>query len=85
MKAKVNVTNPSPYSAAVPFVDLILVYNETKVAHLIAHDLKIIPGVNSGIHADLQWDPLELSGPAGVIAGQEMLSRYISGKTVPNS
>ncbi|KAF7586763.1 hypothetical protein BBP40_008356 [Aspergillus hancockii] len=79
MKAKVNVTNPSPYSATVPFVDLMLVYNETKLAHLTARDLMIVPGVNSGIHADLQWDPLELGGPAGVVAGQEILSRYVSG------
>ncbi|KAE8136858.1 hypothetical protein BDV38DRAFT_283534 [Aspergillus pseudotamarii] len=79
MKAKINITNPSPYSASVPFVDLILVYNETKVAHVTARDLVIVPGVNSGIHADLQWNPLELGGSAGVTAGQEMLSQYVSG------
>lgn len=80
MKAKINITNPSPYSASLPFVDLILVYNDTKVAHVTARDLAIVPGVNSGIHADLQWNPLELGGSAGVTAGQEMLSQYVSGE-----
>ncbi|OGM39891.1 hypothetical protein ABOM_011379 [Aspergillus bombycis] len=79
MKAKINITNPSPYSASVPFIDLILVYNKTRVAHVTARDLVIVPGVNSGIHADLQWNPLELDGSAGITAGQEMLSRYVSG------
>ncbi|GMG26971.1 unnamed protein product [Aspergillus oryzae] len=80
MKAKINLTNPSPYSASVPFVDFILVYNETKLAHITARDLVIVPGVNSGIHANLQWNPLELGGSAGIAAGQEMLSRYVSGE-----
>ncbi|KAE8323386.1 hypothetical protein BDV39DRAFT_182418 [Aspergillus sergii] len=79
MKAKINMTNPSLYSASVPFVDFILVYNETKLAHITARDLVIVPGVNAGIHADLQWNPLELGGSAGITAGQEMLSRYVSG------
>ncbi|KAE8150086.1 hypothetical protein BDV25DRAFT_155026 [Aspergillus avenaceus] len=79
LRAKINLTNPSPYSAAVPFVDLVLFYNKSKVAHITARDLNIVPGVNSGIDADLQWNPLELDGPMGVTAGQEMLSRYVSG------
>ncbi|KAE8353904.1 hypothetical protein BDV28DRAFT_132167 [Aspergillus coremiiformis] len=79
MKARVNVTNPSAYSASVPFVDLTLMYNQTKVAHVTARDLMIVPGVNSGIYADFQWNPLALGGPAGVTAGQDMLSQYVSG------
>ncbi|KAE8390651.1 hypothetical protein BDV23DRAFT_155021 [Aspergillus alliaceus] len=79
MKARINVTNPSAYSASVPFIDFILVYNETKVAHVTARDLIIVPGVNSGIQADLEWNPRELNGQVGVTAGQEMLSRYVSG------
>ncbi|KAK1143086.1 hypothetical protein N8T08_006970 [Aspergillus melleus] len=79
VNTKINVTNPSPYSASVPFVDLLLVYNTTRVAHVTARDLTIVPGVNSGLPVDLKWSPLELDGLAGRDAGRELMSQYISG------
>ncbi|PLB54438.1 hypothetical protein P170DRAFT_432079 [Aspergillus steynii IBT 23096] len=79
VNTKINVTNPSPYSASVPFVDLLLVYNTTRVAHVTARDLTLVPGVNSGLPVDLKWSPLELDGPAGQGAGRELISEYISG------
>lgn len=84
VNTKVNITNPSPYSASVPFVDLLLVYNTTRVAHVTARDLTISPGVNSGLPVDLKWSPLELDGPAGRDAGRELISEYISGQLHAN-
>lgn len=63
----------------VPLVDFIVLYNATKVAHLVARDVSIVPGKNSGLSVDLHWRPLNLDGPQGVSAGRELLSRYISG------
>ncbi|PYH95181.1 hypothetical protein BO71DRAFT_212456 [Aspergillus ellipticus CBS 707.79] len=79
VKTRVNVTNPSPYSASVPLIDLQLLFNDSIVAHIIAKDIAVVPGVNDGISVDLLWSPLTLDGPAGVIAGRELLSQYISG------
>lgn len=76
----VNFTNPTQYSASVPFVDLLLVYNSSKVAHLTARDVTIVPGTNTGVNVDLQWSPLDLGGPSAVLAGQDLLSRFVSGK-----
>ncbi|PYI06637.1 hypothetical protein BO78DRAFT_343224 [Aspergillus sclerotiicarbonarius CBS 121057] len=79
VNARVNATNPSPYSASVPFVDFLLLFNGSKVAHITAKDVTIVPGVNDGIPVDLLWSPLALDGSTGVTAGRELLSNYISG------
>ncbi|KAL4927175.1 uncharacterized protein BDV17DRAFT_133517 [Aspergillus undulatus] len=79
VKTKVNFTNPTQYSATVPLLDLLMIYNATKIAHVTAKDVTIAPGTNTGVDVDLQWSPLDLSGPSGVLAGQELLSRFVSG------
>lgn len=80
VKALVNVTNPSPYSAFVPSVDFLLLFNGSRVGHITAKDLTITPGANDGLPVDLTWSPLVLDGETGVAAGRELLSKYISGK-----
>lgn len=79
LQTRINVTNPTPYAALVPLADFIVLYNATKVAHLVTRDVSIVPGENSGLSVDLEWRPLDLDGPRGVSAGRELLSRYISG------
>ncbi|PYH47482.1 uncharacterized protein BP01DRAFT_363894 [Aspergillus saccharolyticus JOP 1030-1] len=79
VKAKVNVTNPTPYAASVPFIDFVMFFNGSRVAHLTAKDVEIIPGMNSGLRVDLSWSPLGLDGPTGASAGRDLLSQYISG------
>lgn len=79
VKATMNFTNPTPYSAIVPMADLVLLYNGTAVGHVVARDVSLIPGLNTGIHVDLVWNPLAFSGANGVDVGRKMVSRYISG------
>ncbi|EAU34560.1 conserved hypothetical protein [Aspergillus terreus NIH2624] len=79
IETTLNVTNPTEYSATVPFVDLRMLYNATRVAHVTARNLSIVPGVNSGLSVDLQWSPFDLDGQDGANAGRELVSQYISG------
>ncbi|KAL4878544.1 hypothetical protein BJY04DRAFT_110477 [Aspergillus karnatakaensis] len=79
VKTTVNFINPTQYSASVPLLDLIMHYNSTSVAHLTARDVTVIPGTNTGVNMDLEWSPLDLGGPSAVLAGQDMLSRFVSG------
>lgn len=79
VRAMVNFTNPTKYAATIPLADLLLSYNETGVAHLIVRDVSIVPGPNSGVPVELLWNPLDSNGVDGVIAGRDMLSRYVSG------
>lgn len=82
MKATINITNPTEYSATVPSADFIILYNTTTVAHITTHDVSLVPGVNTGIPVDLLWSPLDAGGSDGVSAGHEMVSKYISGKSI---
>ncbi|OJJ44715.1 hypothetical protein ASPZODRAFT_70873 [Penicilliopsis zonata CBS 506.65] len=79
VKAHVNFTNPTPYSATVPVTDFALLYNGTIVGHLRAANISVIPGLNSGMPVSLLWCPLDASGQEGVVAGRKMLSQYVSG------
>ena len=80
MKTKVNITNPTNYSATIPMADFALLYNTTTVAHVITRNVSVVPGVNTGISVDFLWCPLDADGPDGVSAGREMISQYVSGK-----
>jgi hypothetical protein len=79
VSSQVNFTNPTNYSATIPFADFLILYNDTTVAHITAHDIFIAPGNNTYVPFDFSWCPLELSGPDGVDAGRTLLSSYISG------
>jgi hypothetical protein len=80
IKTKINVTNPTEYSATVPLADFVLLYNTTPVAHVSARDISVVPGVNTGIPVDFFWSPMDASGLDGINAGREMMSRYASGE-----
>ncbi|KAH8697198.1 hypothetical protein BGW36DRAFT_378185 [Talaromyces proteolyticus] len=79
VQATVNFTNPTPYSASIPFIDCLLLSNGTAIAHITGHAMSIVPGNNTGVSIDVLWSPLASSGDAGVIAGRKFLSNYISG------
>ncbi|KAJ5342010.1 hypothetical protein N7541_011134 [Penicillium brevicompactum] len=75
----VNFTNPTQYSATIPFVDLLILYNDTTVGHITAQNLSIAAGNNSHVPIDFLWCPSDLSGDHGVEAGRALFSSYISG------
>lgn len=80
VKTKVNLTNPTPYSATLPMVDFILLYNGTAVGHVSTQHVFITPGLNTGVHVDMIWNPSQSNGTSGVYAGRQLMSRYASGK-----
>lgn len=79
LEAKVNVTNPTNYSATVPFVDVNVLNNGTILAHATARDVSFVPGANHNILVHLWWDPSKYSGKIGVDHGREFMSQFISG------
>lgn len=76
----VNFTNSTPYSATIPFIDLLILYNNTAVAHLTARNQSIVPGNNSYVSFELFWCPMSSSGIDGIEAGRALFSSYISGE-----
>ncbi|KAJ5214376.1 hypothetical protein N7449_001545 [Penicillium cf. viridicatum] len=79
VSTQANFTNPTNYSATVPFVDLLILYNDTAVAHITAQNISVGPGNNSYVPIDFFWCPLDAAGVDGVEAGRALFSSYISG------
>ncbi|OJD27142.1 hypothetical protein ACJ73_01474 [Blastomyces percursus] len=76
---RLNVTNPTEYSAKVPYINLLVAHNGTNVGHLTARNLSISPRLNSGLEISALWDPLQFGGKDGIAVGQDLISRYVSG------
>ena len=79
LEAKINITNPTEYSATVPYVDLLLLNNGTVLGHATASNVSVVPGFNYNIPVKSLWDPV---GPKGAAVGRELLSQYISGEFI---
>ena len=79
--ALVNFTNPTNYSAHVPYVDIHILNNGTKLGHAFAKDVDVVPGNNTNVIIQAVWEPLA-SGDQGKAQGRELLSQYISGKSI---
>ncbi|KAL2355592.1 hypothetical protein BJ546DRAFT_971070 [Cryomyces antarcticus] len=79
LQAEVNVTNPTEYSATVPYIDINILNNGTILGHATAKDVRVVPGPNENILVTAVWDPLISSGSKGQAVGKEFLSQYISG------
>ena len=80
IQAKMNITNPTEYSATVPYVNINLLSNGTIMGHATAENVSIVPGLNHDILVTALWDPKVPSGKKGLEIGRELLSQYISGE-----
>ncbi|MCJ1352070.1 MAG: hypothetical protein MMC33_002054 [Icmadophila ericetorum] len=79
IEAKVNITNPTNYSATVPYINLHLLTNGTLLGEGIAKNVTVRPGPNYDILVRAIWNPLSYNGTEGAAVGRELLSQYISG------
>ena len=80
LEATVNITNPTEYSAMVPYVNINLLSNGTEIGHATARNISVVPGPNHNILVEALWDPLTPSGQKGKAQGKELISQYISGQ-----
>ncbi|KAF1921790.1 hypothetical protein BDU57DRAFT_489898 [Ampelomyces quisqualis] len=79
MQVYVNMTNPSNYSATVPYLSINILVNGTVLGQALIKDMHVKPGNNTNLIATALWDPFTNSGLKGRAVGSEMLSQYISG------
>lgn len=80
LEAKINITNPTEYSAIVPYVNIKMLSNGTEIGHATARNVSVVPGPNHNMLVEALWDPLSPSGEKGIAQGKELLSQYISGQ-----
>lgn len=81
LSALVNFTNPTEYSATVPYIDINILTNGTLLGHATARSVAVGPGENSNIPVTAIWDPFAMGGEEARAVGVELLSQYISGET----
>lgn len=80
LEAKINITNPTEYSATVPYVNIKMFSNGTELGHGTARNVSVVPGPNHNLLVEALWDPLTPNGQKGIAQGKELLSQYISGQ-----
>ncbi|KAF2013776.1 hypothetical protein BU24DRAFT_394790 [Aaosphaeria arxii CBS 175.79] len=77
--AMANLTNPTNYSATVPYVNINILVNDTIVGQAVGENISVHPGNNTNIAVKIVWDPFTHSGDKGKAIGAEFLSQYVSG------
>ncbi|KIW66836.1 hypothetical protein PV04_06130 [Phialophora macrospora] len=70
LQARVNATNPTEYSATIPFCNVSIYVNDTRVGYAWVSNQHIVPGPNN-LTARASWETGKI--------GSEWLSQYISG------
>lgn len=79
LSAKINLTNPTEYSAAVPYIDVYLLANDTIIGNATATNVNFETGFNRDLSVTALWNPQDRE------VGRELLSKYISGMSAPLS
>ncbi|KAI9657500.1 MAG: regulator of (H+)-ATPase in vacuolar membrane [Trizodia sp. TS-e1964] len=79
LEGVVNVTNPTDYSAEIPFASINILSNGTALGRATVRGAMAVPGENHNILVQMLWDPLEMSGDNGQAVGRELISQYLSG------
>jgi hypothetical protein len=80
--ALVNFTNPSKYSATVPYFNINVLANGSHIGSGTVRHMEVRPGNNTNKLAEILWDPYTYGGEKGKKIGAELLSQYISGTSL---
>ncbi|KAI0194741.1 hypothetical protein EV127DRAFT_421215 [Xylaria flabelliformis] len=78
LQALVNVTNPTPYTAHVPFVNVHLVANGSVLGDGTIQNVDIVAGNNTNLLVTAKWNPTD-GGPQSRKIGRDLISQYLSG------
>ncbi|CAN8103283.1 unnamed protein product [Discula destructiva] len=78
LQALVNITNPTPYTASIPYVTAHIICNESVIGEVMADGLEITTGNNTNLLVRAKWNPSKGGASAKLIA-RDLISQYISG------
>jgi len=78
LEALVNLTNPTPYSAQIPYLTVHVAKNNTIVGDATIRDVNITTGNNTDILVSAIWSPAD-GGPKARKVGVDLISQYLSG------
>ncbi|KAF5672238.1 hypothetical protein FDENT_10607 [Fusarium denticulatum] len=80
MRALVNLTNPTPYAAVVPYLSLHIFHDGELLGEAISRNVTFDLGKNTNLPVLATWDPLRFGGEKAQAIGRKLLSDYVSGK-----
>lgn len=79
LQMKSNFTNPTNYTATIPYFNINVLVNGTLVGSATVENSTVHPGNNSNTVVTVLWDPYTYGGIKGKDVGREWLSQFISG------
>ncbi|KAG5932730.1 hypothetical protein E4U53_001204 [Claviceps sorghi] len=80
VRALVNMTNTTPYTASIPFVNVHLLKGTHLLGEATTRNLHFASGRNHDMAIEATWDPSSFGGNQAHQAGRDLLSDYLSGK-----
>ncbi|KAM0338254.1 hypothetical protein ACHAPU_011379 [Fusarium lateritium] len=80
MRALVNLTNPTPYAATVPYLSVHILHDGELLGEAISRNVSFNLGENTNLPVYATWDPLRFGGDRAQEIGRKLLSNYVSGK-----
>ncbi|KAL7923011.1 hypothetical protein ACQKWADRAFT_290963 [Trichoderma austrokoningii] len=80
MQASVNLTNPTPYTAFIPFATVHVYSKELIIGEVMVNNLDVQLGNNTNLAVSATWDPVSLGGEESHKAAAKLLSDYLSGQ-----
>ena len=88
LRASVNLTNPTPYSARIPFISIHILHNGTLLGEARAENIDITTGNNTNLIVSATWNPSmtpdgghkkKKHAKVAHKVARDLISQYISG------
>ncbi|KAF2665648.1 hypothetical protein BT63DRAFT_70898 [Microthyrium microscopicum] len=79
LTADVDIFNPTVYSANVPYADVFILVNGTRIGSASVHHLNVTKGKNKHLKVKAVWGADPADGKNGSDMAREVVSRFISG------
>ncbi|KAF5699410.1 hypothetical protein FMUND_14766 [Fusarium mundagurra] len=80
MRALVNLTNPTPYAAVLPYLSVHILHDGELLGEAVSRNVTFDLGKNTNLPVLATWDPLRFGGEKAQAIGRKLLSDYVSGK-----
>ncbi|KAK5997046.1 hypothetical protein PT974_02397 [Cladobotryum mycophilum] len=80
MRASINLTNPTPYTASIPYANVHVMVKGHLIGEVTAKDLDLKLGENTNMVVYATWDPVTWGGEESHKVATQLLSNYLSGK-----
>ncbi|KAF5019188.1 hypothetical protein F66182_8816 [Fusarium sp. NRRL 66182] len=80
MRALVNLTNPTPYAAIVPYLSVHILHDGELLGEAVSRNVSFNLGENTNLPVHATWDPLRFGGAKAQEVGRKLLSDYVSGE-----